>query len=544
MTTDQSLLAIDTPATDTAARRQARRSLLANLTALEQTQPAVAAHLRSQSLPTLSPPNAPLEWVFARDGALTVRADPGLWWGGSSLPLRVGRSLMKSLDLQGAVGCLLAPRTAGQIRAALEHIAPSQAFVVIFPDSSAALLNLHCDDFAPEILAGRLWFLCGEDWDAQLANLLQTHPGLCVPQQYIRTGLLTDAEVSAMTARGNVALAGETERRAALATEIRTRSARHAKTGCICVVAGSNFSLWDIAGWALTDLLARNDRFRILDKDRPVSASPLALAMAANECDAIVTADLYRGDLPGIAPDSMPWITWVTNPHIAPPQPNASGDGLLLADPAWQTTAAMAGWPAARVALAGWPSLVEPTPIPANGPVVLIADAPAFPPPQRLQDFSSHRVLWEKIGDELSRNPLALGNDIAAYLASRMAELEIEGPLDQKLFREKLILPAWRRGVARRLLSAGLPLVLFGAGWTDADECARHAQGPVQTIDDLRRAARLAAGIVQPIPTDAAHPAFALARPVMRANSTGRGQFIYPPQAPPLSAEAIVGLLA
>jgi hypothetical protein len=485
-----------------------------------------------------------MEWVFARDGSLTVRADPSQWWGGSSLPLRVGRSLMKSLDLQGAIGCLLAPRTAGQIRAALEHIAVNQAFAVIFPDSTIALLNLHCDDFSSEILAGRLWFLCGDDWDAQLAALLQTHPGLCVPQQYIRTGLLSDAEVTAMTTRGNVILAAETDRRAAMANDIRARTSQRTKSGRICVVAGSNFALWDLAGWALTDLLKADGRFRILDKDRPVSASPLALAMAAQECDAIVAADLFRADLPGVAPDSMPWITWVTNPHIPAPQPQSPGDRLLLADPAWQATATAAGWSAERLALAGWPTLVEPTPSPANGPLALIADAAIAPPPPRLGDFSSHLVLWEKIADELTANPLALGNDIEAYLASRMAELEIKGALDQTLFREKLILPAWRRGITRRLLAASLHVALFGAGWSDAEEFAPHAQGQILTIDDLRRAARLAAAIVQPIPADHAHPAFALGRPVMRPIAAARGKVSFPPQAPPLAAEVIVGLLA
>jgi hypothetical protein len=148
-----------------------------------------------------------------------------------------------------------------------------------------------------------------------------------------------------------------------------------------------------------------------------------------------------------------------------------------------------------------------------------------------LHDFSSHAVLWDQISQELTQDPMALSADTAGanvrsspvdtYLFSRMAQLEIEPQaINHDLFRQKLILPAWRRGIARILAKAGLPLVLFGAGWDQTDEFAPNFGGFVRSTHDLRRVARLASAIVYPSPLIHAHPVQALGRPIVRPAAT------------------------
>jgi hypothetical protein len=487
----------------TAAERLAEKLFQANLAAIRARQPGIADDLRLASRP-------PVTWIFGRDGSLTARHAAGQWWGGSSLPMRVGASLMKSLEMAGAVGCMLAPATAGQIRAALDNTTAAQAIIVVVPDLAQALVILHCVDFSREIVAGRLWLACGADWEKQLAELLEKTPGLCVPQQYIRSSLLRDAELCALTASANAVLSTQTSRRAELSAQLLRdwKPSRRA----IGVVAGSAFSLWELAGPTLAHTLAG---WTHLDTDQPMSASPLALAMTAQECDAIIAADLYRSDLPGVVPDQVHWLTWVTKPRFAASA--APGDAVLLADEEWRKPAMDAGWPADRLAVAAWPMLVDPTPAPPSGPVAFVADATLCEMPEKLRNFSSQGVLWEQIAAELMEDPFAVGESLDDYLDSRIRQFDIDGQtLDRAMFRRKLLLPVWRRGVARLMRQARLPLVVFGSGWDQTDEFAACWGGPVRSMEDLRRIASLAAAVVRPSPSPRLHPVSALGRPVLR----------------------------
>jgi hypothetical protein len=452
-------------------------------------------------------------WVFGRDGSLTARDARGRWWGGSSLPLRVGRSLMRPLELRGRVGCFLAPGTAGQIRAALEKIAPDQAIIVVLPDELAAVVSLHCEDFSAALDAGQLWLACGENWAEQLAELLRVNEGLCIPQQYIRTGLIEEGQLQELLSAANGVFSAETARR-----QIRFQGPHirlGAGSGRVCVAAGSHFALWDMAGPALAEALCAGDRFPRLDGSRPTSASTTALAIAVADCEALVTADVYRADLPGVVADDIRWITWATQPRFAAPA--AAGDALLVADERWRAEAIAAGWSADRVRVAGWPMLGGGS-IPHRGPLALIADVSVTAPPDRVKDYSSQAVLWEQIAAELEANPWALGQDLDAYLNARIAQLDIDGEaLDRALFAEKVVLPTWRRGVARSLAKANLPLKLYGTGWDEDPEVAHHWAGPINSLQDLRQAAAGAAAVVYPSPVVHAHPAAALGRPVIIA---------------------------
>ena len=499
-----------------------------------------------------------MTWVLGRDGSLTARDASGRWWGGSSLPLLVGRSLLTTLEPAGVVGCFLSPTTAGQVRAALEKASAGQAVIAVVPDDATARVVAHCDDFSAEIRSGRLWFACGFRWGKILAGLLEANPGLPVPQQYIRTALLDDEALAGLTAVANPVFAAETARRANLIGDVRDRAAGAARrSGRVCVVAGSKFAPWDVAGpllaAALGDARAGWER---LDTDAPLTASPLALALAAEGCEAVVAADLFRNDLPGVVPAGVPWVTWATTPRLAAPDPGARADAVLVADAAWLRSAADAGWSPARVAVAGFPRIDEPSPRPENGCLALIADAPLADPPERLRDYSSHGVLWEQIAAELAADPLAVGADADAYLSVRMARIEVAGEsFDRGLFLDRLVLPAWRRGVARLLIAAGLPVVVFGEGWDAAPEFRRHWGGPVGSVEELRIAARTAAAVVYPSPLVHAHPVDGLGRPVVRPSRRADGMVREAEQAlagrasggpiktPPLSAGRVLSLL-
>ncbi|HUB27163.1 MAG TPA: hypothetical protein VL992_17180, partial [Tepidisphaeraceae bacterium] len=428
----------------TNASRAAQDIFQTNLQSLYARQPDVAAAIGNVRLGELT-------WLYGRDGCLTAKLADGQWWAGSSLPLQVGRELMKTLELIGSVGCFLAPTTAGQIRAALDIIAAHQALIAVMPDLVGAAVAMHCEPMADEIASGRLSLVAGDDWSKQLVSLLESNPGLCVPQQYIRTGLLAEEELSALAEVGNPLLSAQISRRTKLAADIRNRWKPGNRK--ICVVASRRFRLWDLAGQALVAALGQApDEVTLIDNEQPLSASPLGIAIAAETCGALVAADLYRSDIPGVLPDELPWITWATKPRFAAPAPASKRDVVMLADESWRSAAMFAGWTSKNIAIAGWPALVKPTAPESGALLVLIADVAAAEKPKRVSDFSSQAVLWDAIAEELQKNPLVLGNDIDAYFSSRMEELSIPaGSVDAELFRKKLILPNWNRGIARLL---------------------------------------------------------------------------------------------
>jgi hypothetical protein len=514
----------------TNASQCAPRVFAANLAALAASQPAVARLFEANSASVSG-----LTWLRGRDGSLTAKDADGRWWSGSSLPLQVGRSLMRTLELEASVGCFLCPATAGQIRAVLEKIAENQAVIVVIPETARAVIALHCNDFAQEIRGGRLWLAVGTEWPSHLGELLTGYPGLCVPRQYIRNGLMDDAGLGAMTAIASPILSEVIAQRDKQTAEIANCWRQRSRSKKICVVTGSRFKLWDIAGATLAKIFGQaGDALVLHDADRPASASPLSLALAAEDCDAIFAADIYRADLSGILPDEMTWLTWATQPRFQSPAP---GDQLLLADESWRPKAIAAGWATDRIHIAAWPTLLDSTPIPGKGPFALIADAHVRPMPKRLRDFSSQCVLWESISTELSHNPFALGTDIDAYLDSRMAQLEISrDALDRNLFRRDLILPAWLAGIAKAIAKAGLPITTYGAGWPESS-------GSVESFEDLQRAVSGARAIVHPNPAGESHPVYALGRPVVTAAQAVRGSGRSRPIGPVLAAQLIRAII-
>lgn len=493
-------------AAEESAQREADGSAQANFAAnrhgLLQSQPELARRIEGLAIP--------LEFLLGRDGALTARDDGG-WWTGCSVPLAAGRELLKTLELSGVVGCYVNPTHAGQLTACFERIAPGQAVIAIVPDLLMLGVMLRCADFSAELRGGRLYFAAGWDWAGELDKILHDHPGLPLPQQFVRTALLEDDQLQRFAADAQVVVAAQTQRRTRRIALLRSRANRRAKpNGRWVVVAGSQLRLGEPAGAALTAALG-GENVTLLDPDDPRQASPLAVAQAAVDADAIVVADVFRADMPDVLGARTAWITWVTRDRMAPPDARSPGDGIILTDARHVAAAREAGWSAARIQIGAWPNLVPSLP-PERGQnkkvklLGLLADTCVLEIPKRIKQFSSHGLLWELIAEELTANPLALGSDPLEYLARRMAKLDIrEEGMDRAAFLERLIYPAYHQGLAGLATKAGLPLALLGQGWDQMPQFAAHAAGAIRSMGALAIALGDCGALIHPSPQSASH---------------------------------------
>ena len=94
--------------------------------------------------------------------------------------------MFKKMLTPGVVACFLRPAHAAHLRVTLDMLESQQAIVALVPEPQTAWMLLHCEDFASDIAAGRLWFAVGAHWESQLAELFVANPGLPTPSQFIR----------------------------------------------------------------------------------------------------------------------------------------------------------------------------------------------------------------------------------------------------------------------------------------------------------------------------------------------------------------------
>lgn len=537
---------------NTQAARRAARNWSANLAAIRTTQPRLA-----DAIERLFPKE--MEWVYARDGALMARHNDR-WWNGCSLPLRSAEFMLNDALLTGPMICYLIPRHAAQVRVALDRMERPQAIIALNPDLSELCVLLACEDFSEQIAAHRLWFAWGDQWQEELSLLLRQNPGLPAPTQFVRPITADSSQADALVVPAQQVFAEQSAWRTSLANAARENSPASKSDG-ICVVAPSHFRLWDDAGLELRRALESDQSGQSIsfhDPDDPLVASPAALALAAARCAAIVMTHHGRGDLPEIAPIDMPWVTWVTTPRIPRADKSGPRDALLLADPRWRTRAMEAGWKASQIDIAAWPGRQElthcereaacdrnstalltatkrtsadqqdadPKHQDSCAPVALIVDTHRIQTPGAIKEFSSHRLLWDSIHEELKADPFAMGDDASAYLDSRARHAQVsEDELDRNQFLCQLILPAWRQGIAFLLVKESVPLRLFGKGWNSIDGLQPLWAGEINSGAELMQAARSAVALIAPCPDLHAHPITALSRPILYPNC-GRQQFL------------------
>lgn len=501
---------------------------------------------------------AGVEWLFGRDGALTALLPGERWWAGCSVPRAAARFMLKTMEAGGNVACFLSPMHAAQLREALDRLEKRQAIVAIVPDAATLWVILHCEDFSADIADHRLWFACGNDWEGELAKLFAENPGLPTPAQFIRPILADAAPADRLISPAQRAFAAETSRRAERIGELLATARPRAEVRRLCLIAPTHFRLWDLAPDVLAEVLhgaaGSGVEVRRFDADDPASASPLALAAAVAECNAVVAANLSRADAPGLAPHDLPWITWITSSRMPAASSAGPRDQLLLADADWRSAVREAGWDASRVRVASWPARAVCDP-PATARLVLLADTETLEPPKKVEDFSSHKLLWEMIEQELTRDPFSLGGDVDGFLRSRMDRLRIpETGFDRGLFIDCLIVPAYQQGLAALLVREGIPLRIHGKGWDGMDCVADAAAGPVSSAGEFEAAIANSSALVHACPSRQAHPIDAIGRPVVRAFGLRRENFIRearrpsspadaPVATPPLSWDVIAPLL-
>ncbi|HEY1629543.1 MAG TPA: hypothetical protein VGF52_06770, partial [Tepidisphaeraceae bacterium] len=461
------------------AQTQAQANWTRNQAALETSQPQLLQLLAEISLD--------VEWVFARDGSLSA-LEFDQWIGGCSLPRRAAQAMLAKLAVQGAVACFLDPSHAGHVSAALEMLRPEQAMIAIIPQAHNLAALLHCEDFSADLQSRRLWFAAGADWENILAKLFEDHPGLSTPAQFIRT---PDAETQIIEPL--ISAAQKIFSRANSDRSIEMQTMRESVTVCVttrlCAVIGSRFRLWNDIGHAMLSALKQTDLDIVqFDADDPALSSPLALLKAASPCNLIMTANTSRTDLPGLLPETIAWITWITGPRIPSGALASESDRIILADPAARESALKSGWRESQIHIAGWPAIAcAQKPDQSSPTLSIIVDTFDLETPKDLIEYSSHGLLWESIRRELSADPFVL-SDANDFLSRRMQKLNVgDENFPHQRFIEKLILPAYQQGLARTLIKANLPLRLHGSGWNDLDEFRSHAAGSITSREEFDR---------------------------------------------------------
>lgn len=490
----------------TTASLAAERNFQANLRALSEQQPSLIPDLTNIALD--------LEWVLGRDGSLTARVD-GQWWSGSSLPLRTAQTLLSKMELKGTVVCFLSPGHAAQLRVTLDRLTSVQALLAVVPDWCDLRIMLGCENFEPEINSGRLLFAGGERWPEKLEQLLAANNGLPTPGQFVRTMLVEKEQIDEMIKTAQDVFSRETARRSRLIRSLLEKSAPASDQ--FCVIAPGAFRLWEDIGPVLSNI-ARDCAAKTIDPDHPAQSSPVAFARAAAGCGTVLLANSSRADIPSDLPVQTRVITWMTGPRVPRYESRGIHDLLLVADQRWKGLAISAGWPAKNIMLAHWPRQTRSSPGTGLG---IIADTVEIAPPQFT--LTSQKILWESIANELSDDPFAAGLDSSAYLSRWLRQASIaEETVDQALFIDRLIVPAYQQGLARWLLKARLDVKLFGRGWGQIEAFAGRHAGEINDRQDLNTAVEACAALVHVWPTPWNHPIEAQGRPVLKRGSRTR----------------------
>lgn len=475
---NQQVLTFENQSLRTSAEVLAEKQFEQNCLALRQSQPDL----------DIPPRTITCEWVFGRDGSLTARDSDNRWISGSSLPLRVAGELMNRLRVQGVAAAMLCPTHAAQIRAALSRMTVSQALVVIHPSLDEISFHLHCEDFTTAIAAHRLFFVAGESWVEQLRNLYQRHGGFPTPTQFIRLPIIDATTADEVIAESQKLFAEVNQSRQRQAASVKWNPGNK-----IAVIAGSAFRLWEDKGHALLKLAtsAVDGPILHIDPDDPLQAATTDLPARTADCAAILAADLCRADLPNLLDPRLPLITWTTTPRNPPTESLGANDQILIA-----------GSPARAFASTPCESLA------------IIGDTSSLDCPKDLEEFSSQRLLWQTLLDEISARPFQVGNDPAGWLKKMIHRLNLNAddfPLPRYLVG--LIYPAYAQALARMMIQHQLPLQLYGKGW-DAD-FESHCKGVVETREQFELILSRPLGLVHVWPGVPNHAIESSGRPVV-----------------------------
>ncbi|MGC4030300.1 MAG: hypothetical protein QM754_00935 [Tepidisphaeraceae bacterium] len=334
---------------------------------------AVERFARACAIVGIARPFPDIETATALDGSSSAKR-AGVWLAGCSVPRRAAELMIRNESWSARSLCVISPTHGQQLRVILDRLGPTRALVAVVPSQETLGDMLASVDLLADLDAGRLHLA----WDeASLKAIFDRQPGLAVPQQMVRLPD-TDADAAkAVITWTQAVLAPITvdhARRLAAAAQVQP-------TAGMCVIAGRSFGLWDDAGEALARTLGD-----AADTDAPRLSSIAALAEHVAPFKTII-ADRPR---PSWLGGNRAWIHWLTTPAVPAYNAAFAGDGLLLADAGHRPAAEATGWPAGRIAVAGWPTYRLPfTPgaLPA-----LAFDVPSLEVPKDCEDVTSrHR---------------------------------------------------------------------------------------------------------------------------------------------------------
>jgi hypothetical protein len=425
-----------------------------------------------------------LEWLFARDGALSARHVDGRWFNDLSVPKRSAEKMMKSFGVVGTSAVLLGPTHACQVRRVLDLMPTTHALIAVIPGELAAGVIAACEDFSADIVAGRLWIAAGPDWSEELKAILETNVGLMPPQTMIRVPGLNAAVVEHLSrpCDGLLSLHGKNHKQLIALLHAKPRSPRRPAQK-VCVVA-TKFELWNDGGQLLGEAARGSTLERVMvDASSPTQASDLKLVRSLEGCDAIVTANVGRSDRPGIVPDDVAWITWATGAAVPAQVISAKDDRLVIADESLRPLAKAAGWTDEFISVASesWPDRFDHVSKEKKKPAILLDLKPATLPAS-IEAMSSLKVVCELAERELIQKPLAARGSIDSFLLACADHVGVprDGfPLD--VFKQHLVLPTLAREVAIELDRLGVDFSIFGSGWDAVPTLAARCRGAITT---------------------------------------------------------------
>jgi len=462
---------------------------------------------------------ADLEFVYGRDGTLTART-AGDWYRNCSVPKAAAIAQLRDLAAPSSCVCILDPAHPAVIRLILERFRPSQAVVVVVPSKEHFSALLCFDDLSEAIQAGRLLFAWGCDWQSRLATIFNRHTGLAIPGQFIRLEGTTPLDSDALIAESQPVFAA-----AGVARQRRLdglcQVSRSSRSGRLLLVAGKQFRLWsDPTEWVSAEITPHFAKVEWFDTDSPLAATPLALAEAAQACDALLAMDEFRPE--SLPPEVLgrPWITWVSQGLIPKRTAANCSDSLVVADKLWAERAAKQDWERNRVGV-GTPEF-DAAPPPHAGTATMICDLPNLRPAADLEHFSSLRLLWESLYDRLSESPFDAIDRADEVVAQSMRQLQIDpSRVSLDRFSKGIVPAAFAVGLVRQLLQMGVPLRLYGDGWQQVSEAASVWNGPVKSRESFRAIINSTHTLIHSNPSSQWHPIDAYPRRVIRGTLRG-----------------------
>lgn len=496
------------PIEQTRAFADAARNYESNRAALEAVWPRTLLCL-PESLPEL-------EWLYARDGALSARHIDRQWFGQVSVPQKSAQKMLGKAIVTGSSAVLLAPTHAQQIRTVLNRMTRQQVLLVVLPGEFTAGVILACEDFSSEIRGQRLWIAAGPEWGEELIAILEKQDGIAPASMMIRVPGLNADTVERTLKPCEQILSKNSQTHRNHLTLLHTKPRQPSRPiRKLCVVTGS-FKLWDDAPFLLGQAITQTSlKTVVLDSSIPTQCSALKVARSADGCDALLTANLARADLPLVIPANVPWITWVTGNRTPDYVQGATVDRLIVAEEVHYRAAIARGWPESQV-LVGH----EPVRAPAasrTAQIAIFADLPSVTMPKSVEDLSSQRLVWDRVEHEVSQNALCIGSSPDEYLYRLADEVGIaRSAFPLVLFRTELLVPTFIRAFAKQLHARGTRFSIHGSGWDALPELEPHARGPIESADAFAAALAGCSGILDVWPGEVAHPARRAGRPILK----------------------------